>query len=352
MPPRMIDHLFATLRAKRFWMNDDEDKSYSIRMEDSAAAKLRVNLRKAQIFLYEDDAMRAGGDLVDNLPLLADLSQRARLPVDKIWIEPASFSQEGDMADDISNMAYFIERIDDGFRITPVSYDIPAEPAYLTSANFYPLAEVSDEYIAEEQRAFANQHSTDVDHLDMTFDPDVVRFVSRIEKPIVLYGPNRIIERKYARYITPEIRKSVYRCARDAIALVTLLNLSGKIALDLDDEKMPSQPRDPKTRQDYLAHRVVRLPLRLDKFAEQLEKEFRGSGTRHRRHGVIAHWCVSRRKGKPECRTVRRVCKPVPVDINRNNCAFCEKHEWRRRDHERGDATLGFIQHDYLVTKD
>jgi hypothetical protein len=94
-----------------------------------------------------------------------------------------------------------------------------------------------------------------------------------------------------------------------------------------------------------------RLTLRLPKLdpVKYIEKQLRTAGARRRQHPVRSHW---RHYLEPEH------CKPEEHAWEWDHeegyalCGKCMSYMRRIPDHLRGDPSLGFVQHDYVLKKD
>lgn len=134
---------------------------------------------------------------------------------------------------------------------------------------------------------------------------------------------------------------------RAAFSVLTLLSMPeaslGTIKPASERARLPGVPRlDAKA---FLAHKVVTFDLR----GSALDDKEVGAptGIKHRRHEVRGHYCLSRKKGSPSCRTL---CHPQRIDDRTEACSSCGKKRWWRELHMRGSAEVGFVTHDYAVT--
>ena len=357
--PRIIDRAFATLRTKR--IIDSEGKI--IKIYEPTAMALRLALRKATVFLYSDQMMRAAEQLWDTgFDFINQLLPRLRLPADVVWIEPLSVSS-GELPDDISNIGFLIERAprfgETAFSITGVHIDNEDTMVNwsLLGSVFNPLEEIfgtgGQHNIWHQASKFFNADAMDVLKNKPEYDQHATaKFTMHsdvIASPYPIlrsFGPQQIVKLSEFEQIVKDTVEDIHQ----VVCLLLLLNLGGKLSPEISDGQTPRSPGLPHNFREFLSHRTVTISLSADRIDREFTK-LMGSGIRHKRHGVIEHWCVSRRKGKPECKYVRRVCKPRVIDARINACEFCEKTEWRRDAHERGDASLGYITHDYVVTE-
>jgi hypothetical protein len=112
----------------------------------------------------------------------------------------------------------------------------------------------------------------------------------------------------------------------------------------------------------YMAHTTVTIDLDAVPTLKLMSAP-EGDGTPRRRHEVRGHYCHDREARDylriAGCMHDWRTCDdewtPAPAipDAKANHwlCAVCGGKRWWRAEHERGDAGLGFVQHDsYAVT--
>jgi hypothetical protein len=101
----------------------------------------------------------------------------------------------------------------------------------------------------------------------------------------------------------------------------------------------------PRLGRRYLDHRKVTLIVPREQAVQQLGHAIGYDFGRRRRHPVRGTWCHARtgeKAGNPNCTHEYDTSDPL-----RQNCAHCGAARWWRPAHERGDATIGFVTHDY-----
>jgi hypothetical protein len=135
---------------------------------------------------------------------------------------------------------------------------------------------------------------------------------------------------------------------RMVVSLLCLLNAKDR-EVDIGVPKRPpgSSFIGGKVR-PYAEFRHVRLRLPEREAYASLRSQLHDSGMSRRRHGVRGHWCNSRRTGDPACAHDYHLVDGNP---NRLACRHCGHKRWFRPYHERGDASLGYVSHDYVVEK-
>jgi hypothetical protein len=97
----------------------------------------------------------------------------------------------------------------------------------------------------------------------------------------------------------------------------------------------------------YLEHHrmTLKLPRKIT-VRDVMESE--GSIIQRRRHGVMGHWCESRKFGDPNC---VHVMESNATDTYRK-CTKCGFREWWRKAHERGHAGVGYATKEYVLERE
>lgn len=94
----------------------------------------------------------------------------------------------------------------------------------------------------------------------------------------------------------------------------------------------------------YLEHRRVKVviprPIKDPKWSST------GEAIPKRRHDVMGHWCYRRKDFNPNCDHRWR------VDLRGETCEKCGNRRWWKKAHARGDASLGFIIAERVVTRE
>ena len=106
----------------------------------------------------------------------------------------------------------------------------------------------------------------------------------------------------------------------------------------------------------YMAHRTVRVAMDPVTVIRQFSHG-EGSGAVRRRHRVRGHYCHSARARVAVCEhqwvAVGAEWTPIVVEVGddpeRWTCNRCQGRRWWREAHARGDAGIGWIDHDYRV---
>jgi hypothetical protein len=355
---RIIDRALATLYAKRVYDKNDR----AVKIWEPTIIKLRMALRNTRIFLYTDEIWRAAEQLYDaGFDLIMELLPRLRMPLDSIWIEPLSESL-GELPDDIARVAYLFQRAPDfsetAFCITPFNCDDKNAAWSLISTVFDPINEIFGKggfhTIWEKASPLFNEKDMqNLAQLREHKESATARFTMHGEWVTSAYPVIRQLTiDKMPKLGDDEFMTHIREATadmRDAVCLLMMLNLGGKLAPEIGTDYAPRREGLPRNFKEFLSHRIVTINVAEERVSREIRRLMHGLGIRKKRHEVIEHWCVSRRLGNPNCRTVRRVCKPRIIDARSNACEFCEKTEWRREAHMRGDASLGFITHEYVV---
>lgn len=133
--------------------------------------------------------------------------------------------------------------------------------------------------------------------------------------------------------------------ARIVLAALAILSLRNHEIVEVDTpRRKPGMIRHKNLMTPYFSESVVKLRVPETKFVRALKKIAQAS--RKRRHHVIGHW--ANKGGDKACEHVWRI-----VDVNHKECPLCGRKRWWRNEHDRGDASLGWVQHvRYDVTTD
>jgi len=127
-----------------------------------------------------------------------------------------------------------------------------------------------------------------------------------------------------------------------ALTLLIMLTRPGN-AVHLDHRPKVHRLRD-RRNIVYPAHHVVRLKLEHTIEIRKLAKAI--IGERRRAHEVRGHWCQSRKIGRGCVHRWRQ------VDEHRYECDWdCGAKRWWKNDHVKGDASLGWVDKRYEVTR-
>jgi hypothetical protein len=104
----------------------------------------------------------------------------------------------------------------------------------------------------------------------------------------------------------------------------------------------------------YLSHNTVRIDLPRTVAVRKLIRSI-GHGLPKRRHEVAGYYANSHKHGDPTCVRLPIVgCERAVYAAETPNlevCLICGHRRWWVQDHERGDASLGYVTKDYAVEK-
>lgn len=129
----------------------------------------------------------------------------------------------------------------------------------------------------------------------------------------------------------------------DVRFLVTLLAMLNTVQLATDREHAPAGSRYVGGRiRPYMSRHTVRLEVPKERAVRKVET-LRVAGSRRRGHEVMGHYCVSRLDG-----VAGHDHAWVRAGDNLWVC-HCGARKWWRKEHERGDASLGWVEKDYSV---
>ncbi len=98
-----------------------------------------------------------------------------------------------------------------------------------------------------------------------------------------------------------------------------------------------------------VSHSIIDIDINAKQYLpkpKEEKKEEDESGIKRRHHEVRGSRCISHRTGKSECKDI---CVPMEIDERRIKCLQCGKKGWLRKNHERGDKSLGSVTKEYKV---
>jgi hypothetical protein len=137
---------------------------------------------------------------------------------------------------------------------------------------------------------------------------------------------------------------------RFAIALLALTN--ARVDVTRKARTLDARHRDAALRgkvKPYHEHYMVSLAVPREKVVGAILNANDYLGSKRRRHGVVETWCWGRiegkNKGDPSC--AHTWDEPGSRSMT---CTSCGQKKWRRKAHERGDASLGYVTKDRLLT--
>lgn len=371
------------------------------------AFQLRDKLRNARRFYVDEDVTRAATRLgVQHPSVLMEMLRRARPPFQKIWIEwplAAQIEEAGqDIADDAPvRTGCFVEHIGQEepiFLVTAIGAPPANEPRSNTisvsqAAVLYhlqsPIATAPRLVEMESQlgglaglpqdlmarsligSAYAGRNYDDAteEEIQLRFEQcdRLSSYAAWILNPMLrkwhtnvlatdMYGGKRFrMVGEPGRTVTAiealrsTVQTSILEHAgmwRFVIALLALINnqeytetesyRAGKSQL-ISGHVVP-----------YLEHLLVKLKLPRRVTEERVLRDLTDAmGFATRRHEVMGHFRQSRKRGDPDCDHAY-----IDVTPTRCRCTICGHSIWWVDEYERGNAALGYVIKDRLVTRD
>jgi hypothetical protein len=132
---------------------------------------------------------------------------------------------------------------------------------------------------------------------------------------------------------------------RTIITILLLMNQPNMVQYVRD---VPTNKRFSRGKlRTYMSHSII--SIHADPVPSIVRMGVDHQGSPHRRHEVRGHYCHNEewRNGS------HRGCEHVTEQKGENSwtCKLCGGKRWWRKDHQRGDASLGFVQQDYELTK-
>lgn len=118
--------------------------------------------------------------------------------------------------------------------------------------------------------------------------------------------------------------------------------------------QMPPSRRNYK---QYLDHSVMTISIPRDEYKKVIQRAFKTVHSRHQGHEVSGHWRLYQRGKEVLCRRNLHLWayEGPPPDQNAKETLRCKRcpawKTWIRYQDCRGDGTLGFLTHDYIITK-
>lgn len=100
----------------------------------------------------------------------------------------------------------------------------------------------------------------------------------------------------------------------------------------------------------YYSHRVVTIALPKRQRLSSPEADWAREVAvimRRRRHAVMGHWCREQGTGDYRC---MHAWEPAPKPRHGEVCSRCGWHRWWREACERGDASIGYVRRETLLT--
>lgn len=357
------------------------DRLFDDRAKRSMAAQLRAMLRSSHRFYIEDEVVQAACRLgIQHPKVLFEMLQRARAPFQKIWLEwslDAQLKEAGRQPEPDAPLrcGCFVERLSESepvYRMTQVGgppRNIDWQSVALSPISIlYNLRTPFDESNAE--------HDLIVKHSELP--SEFVRMTllgsaySAIEPDEA--DADEIEERqnycdalaKHATYMFNPMTRSLVQASlerdskatraslaftiqetsgqwRLALALLALMNAQEYV--ERGTYRVGHNRTVRTTVVPYLEHITVKLKLPRQIVQDRLVREYVEAIPR-RRHEVMGHWRHSRKRGNPNCDHAM-----VDVTPTRQRCALCDFSQWWVNEHERGDASRGYVTKDRLVAR-
>lgn len=363
--------------------------NYDERGLRALAVQVRAMLRSSRRFYIDEEVVRAASRLgVQHPKVLYEMLNRARTPFEKIWLEwplDAQLEEAGQKSatDAPLRAGAFIERLDE------------AEPIYRMMQVGGPPRNIDRQYIA--LPALSVIYNLHTPFLTSSAESEQIQQISQMPKDFInmtLLGKaysgtdpsdadeEEMEERQrycdalsmHAKYIFNPLTRSYVvpalagnadrvlpTAAQDArthiritiretsgqwrliIALLALIN-----AQDFVERSSYRYGRNHIVRATvvpYLEHITVKLKLPRHIVQDRLVRQYVEYIPR-RRHEVMGHWKQSRKRGDPNCDHAY-----IDVTPSRQRCALCAHSRWWVNEHERGDASIGYVTKDRLVTR-
>lgn len=314
-------------------------------------------LRRARQFVFDDEAATRLGEIMRDYPeFVADHSQFVRLPFDPCWIEyPARVMRKailgkldldrdeeerqfGELSDKVTGFLYAGNRI------------YTAATTGETLGQFSPIVyRLHEPLTFDQELAFADQIGTSRGQIDYLFwgtsfhELDEARRRALRTSHGVELKINPLFtekDRKFSEFMTMSASD-----LRNAITLLLLINRPNNFTVVRERDKYRGLANAKQFR-TFMAHTVVTIKLAADPVVRNTGPAMIREHSRHRRHEVRGHFAHNAAGRSSAC-----VHNWIEYEPNRWECTKCIGRRWWKRDHMRGDASLGFVTKHYAVER-
>jgi hypothetical protein len=372
------------------------------------AARLREKLRASRKFYVDEEVARAAMRLgVQHPNILLEMLRRARPPFETIWLDwplRPQIEESGTpyYADAPERSACFIDRLqDDEFRLTlmggppkddPTNNQVAVNNLAIVYNVRIPIArpdldnlqitiagisKLSPELLKKALigSGYNDRNNPDADTEEnkyrQVYCDQLAAHAAWIINPLLANYQKDVFAGKYdGKRYTHRRRgfddsvRTVEASAKDALSYMyanDIMEHSGQwrfvvsllALINAQDHVQHEDYRYGKTRSQivgghivpYLEHILVKLKLPRQVVETRMVADLVDAIPR-RRHEVIGHFRQSRKRGDANCAHAY-----FDVTPTRQRCALCNHSIWWVDEFERGDARLGYVIKDRLVTK-
>ncbi len=334
--------------------------------------KHRANLRKARRFRFDDDFVRKVVQ-VASVPVSVTLARLilANLPFDHVWVE---WDQEvrcreqerigvSDWLDDHDRglAGFLITRNKIEGELTPSQwYATPFIASREGDAEMGPMAQcripIKDSHADQPPSELSHTvisgwgyRLTDVD--EQMSDPDSIYnallSVGGTSPEINVALP--LMLRSDSKWIWKAYEDHSHEARGDLRFLITALAMLNCAPVKYVHSESVGRFTRRHNSMPYLDSHTVSIHADSVHIARIVDREASQEASRRRRHEVRGHWALA------EYKTGRAPCRHIPAEgLSEGNhaiCARCERMIVWKDHHERGDATLGFVRHDFEVSR-
>lgn len=365
-------------------------------------SKVRAMLRGAHRFYIDDEVTAAACTLgVQHPDILMQMLPRARTPFASVWLEWSVAAQinavGGTLYDDAPERSgVVVEQLDDNepiFRLTSFAGPAPGErvKCYVSSlatlyhlrtpifnarklSDYEEVVRMSDlpEQLVRQSFVGAGYFALREDDADeaelhqrMQHCDALTRHAAYIFNPLTSSFHRDVIAGRYddkvidagwgdqrewqpaPKAVQSQVRNAILEGAgtwRLVMSLLALMNAQDFVERDRPF-KFGKSYTVGRHVLPYLDHITVKLKLPRHIVVQRMARELAESLPR-RRHGVPGHFAQSRKKGDPNCEHAY-----IDVSPTHERCVLCNHSRWWVKSHERGDASVGYVLKDRLVTR-
>lgn len=355
--PTLADRFTAGHTARITSTLRPEDHAELIRQTKSAQRKTF----SAEKFVFDRAASERVGIVLRDVPeLLVEQIQFARPPFDLCWIEYDSdaiyrvLNPHAPLSDDETRDRR-VGILIDHHRITVVSESFNGRFGVMPCA--YHL---NTEWPFAEQTQFSEQLRVSRRGIDYWLWGSVAPYLVKTGKQDYLRALRDTNKAELLFNVTPtdaaatRLYNSTIGDFKNHVAVLLLLNQPSVTQYIRVPQMRGLIGRRPRP---YMAYNTVRVALDPVPQIRRLG-EGGGTGDLRRRHRVRGHYCHNDKARRGGCihdwHAADAAWTPVTVRIGDDPehwvCPICGGHRWWRAQHERGDASKGYVDHEYTVT--
>jgi hypothetical protein len=322
-------------------------------------ATVKKFVLESDVYGFLDATMR--GKTIEDPRIFSNVLKMARMPYPSIWIEPEREEVAAWVKGDRTALAWYAERHpsdETTALITPIMYESDDR---LSPCPFSVCFTCSEDGVAHWPGAVGLMTPEKQNllvatvHRDYGDDPPARLLVREWFEKLGMRAVICTNEHHAGLVSGGRTEKELQGVLIDVYPAIIRSWMNFVILLATIDE-LPVISRDVKPSRGYFArgkhrdffeHRTVRLSIPVERATKKLANHLL-MPSRRKRHEVRGHW---RRLTEDSPVACRRLDHDWFIDGPHRLCLKCGSEGKFIADHERGDATLGYVLHDYRVTR-